>query len=174
MIIGAHSVIYSTDPEADQRFLRDVLRLPAVDGGGGYLILGLPPAEASVHPASKDNLQHELYLLCDNIEAFIAEMRKHSVPPFITAFALVAFSPLKQLRQPVRLFVIGLANGAIVGLISGLGVLRGIFSSRTLLFIVGISIAIGAFFSLLASSETISQKKSDELVRKSDDQSWRA
>jgi hypothetical protein len=81
MIIGAHSVIYSTDPEADQRFLRDVLRLPAVDGGGGYLILGLPPAEASVHPASKDNLQHELYLLCDNIEAFIAEMRKHSVPP---------------------------------------------------------------------------------------------
>jgi hypothetical protein len=43
-----------------------------------------------------------------------------------------------------------------------------------LLFIVGISIAIGAFFSLLASSETISQKKSDELVRKSDDQSWRA
>ena len=52
MIIGAHSVIYSTDPEADHRFLRDVLRLPAVDGGGGYLILGLPPAEASgIHPA---------------------------------------------------------------------------------------------------------------------------
>jgi hypothetical protein len=80
MIIGAHSVIYSTDPEADHRFLRDVLRLPAVDGGGGYLIFGLPPAEASVHPSRKDNLQHELYLLCDNIEAFISEMRKHSVP----------------------------------------------------------------------------------------------
>jgi hypothetical protein len=80
MIIGAHSVIYSSDPEADHRFLRDVLRLPAVDGGGGYLIFGLPPAEASVHPASKDNLQHELYLLCDNIEAFIADMRKYSVP----------------------------------------------------------------------------------------------
>jgi hypothetical protein len=80
MIIGAHSVIYSTDPEADHRFLHDVLRLPAVDGGGGYLIFGLPSAEASVHPSRKDNLQHELYLLCDNIEAFISEMRKHSVP----------------------------------------------------------------------------------------------
>ena len=79
MIIGAHSVIYSTDPEADHRFLRDVLKLPAVDGGGGYLIFGLPSAEASIHPSSKDNLQHELYLLCDSIDAFISEMRKHSV-----------------------------------------------------------------------------------------------
>jgi hypothetical protein len=80
MIIGAHSVIYSTDPEADHRFLRDVLRLPAVDGGGGYLIFGLPSAEASVHPSSTDNLQQELYLLCDNIDMFVSEMRKNSVP----------------------------------------------------------------------------------------------
>src|SRR5262245_10783960 len=80
MIIGAHSVIYSTDPEADHRFLRDVLRLPAVDGGGGYLIFGLPPAEASVHPSSTDNLQQELYLLCDNIDMFVSEMSKNSVP----------------------------------------------------------------------------------------------
>lgn len=79
MIIGAHSVIYSTDHYADHMFLRDVLRLPVVDGGGGYLIFGLPPEEASVHPSRKDNLQQELYLLCDNVEAFIAEMRKHSV-----------------------------------------------------------------------------------------------
>jgi hypothetical protein len=80
MIIGAHSVIYSMDPEADHRVLRDVLQLPTVDGGGGYLIFGLPPAEASVHPAGKDNVQQELYLLCDSIEAFIADMRKHSIP----------------------------------------------------------------------------------------------
>jgi hypothetical protein len=79
MIIGAHSVIYSANPEADQRFLRDVLRLRAVDGGGGYLIFGLPPAEASVHPSSKDTFQPELYLLCDNIEAFISEMRTHTI-----------------------------------------------------------------------------------------------
>ena len=91
----------------------------------------------------------------------------------ITAFALAAFSPLKQLRQPVKLFVIGFINGAIAALISGLGMLGGMITSRSLLFIVVISIVIGAFFSVLASSETISEKKRDELVRKSDDQSWR-
>ena len=91
----------------------------------------------------------------------------------ITAFALAAFSPLKQLRQPVKLFVIGFINGAIAALISGLGMLGGMITSRSLLFIVVISIVIGAFFSLLASSQTISEKKRDELVRKSDDQSWR-
>jgi len=90
--------------------------------------------------------------------------------PCIAAFALVTFSPLRQLRQPVRLFVIGLANGAIAALLAALGMLRGMISSRLLLFIVGVSIVIGAFFSLLASSESISQKKRDELVRKSDDQ----
>jgi hypothetical protein len=91
--------------------------------------------------------------------------------PCITAFALVTFSPLRQLRQPVRLFVIGLANGAIAAFLSVLGMLRGMISSRALLLIVGVSIVIGAFFSLLASSESISQKKRDELVRKTDDQS---
>ena len=28
MIIGAHSIIYSKDPEADRAFLRDILALP--------------------------------------------------------------------------------------------------------------------------------------------------
>lgn len=79
MIIGAHSVIYSSDPPADHGFLRDVLMLPVVDGGGGYLIFGLPPAEASVHPSSSGEVKAELYLLCDNIEAFIAEMQKYRV-----------------------------------------------------------------------------------------------
>jgi hypothetical protein len=78
MIIGAHSVIYSSDPEAGYGFFRDVLGLQTVDAGGGYLIFGLPSAEASVH-AGKGNLQHELFLLCDDIDAFIATMRKHDV-----------------------------------------------------------------------------------------------
>jgi hypothetical protein len=90
--------------------------------------------------------------------------------PLITAFALVTFSPLRQLHQPVRLSVIGLANGAIAAFLSALGMLRGMISSRALLFIIGASIVIGAFFSLLASSESISQKKRDELVRKTEDE----
>jgi hypothetical protein len=51
MIIGAHSIIYSVDPEADRAFFRDVLELPNVDVGHGWLIFGLPPAEVAFHPA---------------------------------------------------------------------------------------------------------------------------
>jgi hypothetical protein len=78
MITGAHSIIYSTHPEADRAFLRDVLGMPSVDAGGGWLIFGLPPSEVAVHPG-EDNDVHELYLLCDNVQAFMAEMNKHNI-----------------------------------------------------------------------------------------------
>lgn len=74
MIIGAHSIIYSTDPAADREFLRDVLRFPNVDVGDGWLIFGLPPGEVAVHP-SKENNVHEFYLMCDDVEAFVAELK---------------------------------------------------------------------------------------------------
>lgn len=78
MITGAHSIIYSTNPEADRAFLRDVLRLTHVDVGDGWLIFGLPPAEIAVHPSQKNDL-HELYLMCDDIKAFAAEMEKNKI-----------------------------------------------------------------------------------------------
>src|SRR6187455_1556339 len=77
-LIGAHSIIYSTNPEADRAFLRDVLELPHVDVGGGWLIFGLPPSEVAVHPADENN-RHELYLMCDDIDAFIAEMTPQGI-----------------------------------------------------------------------------------------------
>jgi hypothetical protein len=78
MITGAHSVIYSTNPEADRAFLRDALELPNVDVGQGWLIFGLPPAEVAVHPADKNDV-HGFYLMCDDIEAFVEEMKKRGV-----------------------------------------------------------------------------------------------
>lgn len=78
MIIGAHSIIYSKDPDADRAFLKDVLKMTNVDVGGGWLIFGLPPAEVAVHPAEENDV-HEFYLMCDNVEAFIAEMKKHNI-----------------------------------------------------------------------------------------------
>jgi hypothetical protein len=73
MIIGAHVVLASVDAEADHKFFRDVLKMPSINAGGGYTIIGLPTAEASIHPTS-GQVQHELYLLCDDIEAFVDEM----------------------------------------------------------------------------------------------------
>jgi hypothetical protein len=78
MLIGAHSIIYSNAPEADRAFLADVLRLPKVDVGGGWLIFGLPPAEVAVHPSNKNGV-HEFYLMCDDIDAFTEEMKTHKI-----------------------------------------------------------------------------------------------
>lgn len=75
MIVGAHSIIYSKNPDADRAFLRDVLKLPHVDVGGGWLVFGLPPAEVAFHPSNQNDV-HEFYLLCDDIEALIATLRK--------------------------------------------------------------------------------------------------
>jgi catechol 2,3-dioxygenase-like lactoylglutathione lyase family enzyme len=78
MITGAHSIIYSTNADADRAFLRDVLGLKGVDVGRGWLIFGLPPSEVAVHPAEA-NGEHELYLLCDDVVVFVAEMQAKGV-----------------------------------------------------------------------------------------------
>jgi hypothetical protein len=78
MINGAHSVIYSKNPEADRAFLRDILKLRHVDVGGGWLIFALPPAEVAVHPSERNDV-HELFLMCDDIDAFIRDMNAHDV-----------------------------------------------------------------------------------------------
>src|SRR5207247_9355902 len=75
MIIGAHSIIYSKSPEADRALLREVFELPHVDVGDGWLIFGLPPAELAVHP-SETNDVHEFYLMSDDIDGCVTEMRK--------------------------------------------------------------------------------------------------
>jgi catechol 2,3-dioxygenase-like lactoylglutathione lyase family enzyme len=88
MIIGAHVLLYSKNADADRAFFRDVLEFPFVDVGGGWLIFRLPPAEAAVHPLEGDFAQqhagHELvgsvlYLMCDNLNEFIAALKAKNV-----------------------------------------------------------------------------------------------
>jgi hypothetical protein len=78
MITGAHSIIYSTNPEADRALLRDIFKLPHVDVGHGWLIFGLPPAEVAVHPSDKNDV-HELYLICDDIKKFVVSMKENNI-----------------------------------------------------------------------------------------------
>ena len=78
MLVGAHSIIYSRDAEADRAFLKDVLGLPSVDVGHGWLIFGLPPSEVAVHPA-EGNDRHELYLMCDDVHATVEELARKGV-----------------------------------------------------------------------------------------------
>jgi catechol 2,3-dioxygenase-like lactoylglutathione lyase family enzyme len=78
MIFGTHVILYSKDAEADRAFLRDILGFASVDAGRGWLIFALPPAEAAVHPAA-ENGRHELYFLCDDLEAEIAALTAKGV-----------------------------------------------------------------------------------------------
>ncbi|MFD2093329.1 VOC family protein [Blastococcus deserti] len=79
MIRGAHVILYSTDAEADRVFLRDLLGLPHVDAGDGWLIMQLPPGEVAVHPAETSGAA-ELYLVCDDVEAAAAELERRGFP----------------------------------------------------------------------------------------------
>jgi catechol 2,3-dioxygenase-like lactoylglutathione lyase family enzyme len=78
VINGAHAIIFSQDAEGLRAFLRDVLGFPSVDAGGGWLIFALPPAELAAHPTEGDP-KHELYLMCDDIEATTAELEAKGV-----------------------------------------------------------------------------------------------
>jgi catechol 2,3-dioxygenase-like lactoylglutathione lyase family enzyme len=78
MITGMHAVVFSPEAEKVRAFFADVLGMPSVDAGGGWLIFALPPAELAVHP-SDGGSRHELYLMCDDIEATLAGLRDKGV-----------------------------------------------------------------------------------------------
>jgi catechol 2,3-dioxygenase-like lactoylglutathione lyase family enzyme len=73
VLVGAHTIVFSKNAEADRAFFADVLGLPSVDAGAGWLIFELPPAELAVHPGDDD--RHELYLMCDDLHATVAELQ---------------------------------------------------------------------------------------------------
>lgn len=88
MIFGAHVLLYSNNPEADRAFFRDVLNLTWVDVGGGWLIFALPPSEIAVHPSDGTFTQAHaghamlgalVYLMCDDLDATIAELKAKKV-----------------------------------------------------------------------------------------------
>jgi hypothetical protein len=87
MVNGVHILVYSTNPDADRAFFRDVLRFASVDAGGGWLIFALPPAEAAFHPVGGDaGQQHAghmlgavVYLMCDDLRATMASLAASNV-----------------------------------------------------------------------------------------------
>jgi predicted enzyme related to lactoylglutathione lyase len=69
-----HAIVFSPQAEKVRAFFADVLGMPSVDAGGGWLIFAVAPAELAVHPADGAG-HHELYLMCDNIDATLAGLR---------------------------------------------------------------------------------------------------
>ena len=78
MIDGVHALLYTADADRLRAFLADVLELPSVDARSGWPIYALPPAELAAHPAERGG-RVELYLMCDDIEATVAELEAKGV-----------------------------------------------------------------------------------------------
>lgn len=98
MITGVHALIYSRKAEAVREFLRDKVGWPSVDAGGGWQIFALPPAEVAVHPGDGETT-HELFLMCDDIEATVAELQVKGVE-FVGAVQSARFGRLATIALP--------------------------------------------------------------------------
>lgn len=88
MITGAHIVLYSSNPEADRAFIRDVLGFHWVDDGGGWLIFALPPSEVAIHPMGSNPLLvyagHQflgatLHLMCNDLPSAMKSLKAKNV-----------------------------------------------------------------------------------------------
>jgi catechol 2,3-dioxygenase-like lactoylglutathione lyase family enzyme len=86
MIIGIHTLFYSSAPEEARAFLREVLGLPHIDVGGGWLIFGAPPGELAIHPTGAESDEEKaplaaagVYLMCSDIQATIRELRAKGI-----------------------------------------------------------------------------------------------
>jgi len=100
VISATHAVLYAEDAERARAFLRDVLGLPCLDAHEGWLIFKLPPAELGVHPADPGRSgAHELYLMCDEIEATVTELRGRGVE-FLAPVTDRGFGLVTRLRVP--------------------------------------------------------------------------
>ena len=76
-VTGVHALLYTREAQALRELLRDVLGWPNVDAHDGWLIFALPPAELGVHPAEEPH--HEISLMCDDVDATVAELRAKGV-----------------------------------------------------------------------------------------------
>jgi predicted enzyme related to lactoylglutathione lyase len=79
MITGVHAVIFTSEPAKVREFFRDVLELPSVDAGDGWLIFALPPAELAAHPIHEGKDHHQLYLMCDDLGATVERLEERGV-----------------------------------------------------------------------------------------------
>jgi len=80
MITGLHAILYSPDAEKVRAFLRDVLGLKSVDAGHGWLIFAAPPAELAAHGIEAgEEPRHELYLMCDDLNKTMEELKAKGV-----------------------------------------------------------------------------------------------
>ena len=105
MITGIHALVYTKQADAVRAFLRDVLGFPSVDAGGGWPIFALPPTEVAVHPSDAPDA-HELYLMCDDLDATVATLSTKGI---------TLATPIREERWG-RVTSIRIAEGSTLGI----------------------------------------------------------
>lgn len=99
LITSVHTIIYASDADAARAFLRDVIGLPFVDAHDGWLIFRQPPSELAIHPEDEPTGRHELYLMCDDIEATMAELAAKGTQ-FTAPVRQTSFGMLTSIQIP--------------------------------------------------------------------------
>lgn len=99
MITGIHALMYAKDADAARRFFRDVLKLPSVDAGEGWLIFALPPAEMGIHPEEDGEERHELHLMCDDVAKTVDKLKARGVE-FTSPITDRGYGLVTSLRVP--------------------------------------------------------------------------
>jgi catechol 2,3-dioxygenase-like lactoylglutathione lyase family enzyme len=79
MITGVHTLVHAEDAAAARAFFADVLGWPNVDAHDGWLIFGTGPSELGVHPTGAGAQHHEISLVCDDLEATVADLTAKGV-----------------------------------------------------------------------------------------------
>ena len=96
LVSGAHVMIFTRDEDADRAFLRDVLEVPCIDGGGGWLIYKLPATEMGVHGGEQNDVHH-LYFMTESLDGAIAQLEAKGVEcgePFTASWGRATSVPL--------------------------------------------------------------------------------
>ena len=96
-------MFYSSKPEELRAFLRDKLRFPFTDVGGGWLIFQLPEADMGCHPTEgaegpPSGTPH-LSFYCDDIHRTVAELKERGVE-FTDTIADQGYGLVTHFRMP--------------------------------------------------------------------------
>ncbi len=103
MITGVHTMFYSSKAEELRSFLRDKLKLPFSDVGGGWLIFDLPEAEMGCHPADANDGSpagtHNISFYCDDIQKTVKELKGRGVK-FVDEVADHGYGLVTHFKMP--------------------------------------------------------------------------
>jgi hypothetical protein len=109
MIRGVHTMFYSSKAEELRAFIRDKLKFPAFDVGGGWLIFNLPEADMGVHPEDPAYEHakagtHSISFYCDDVKKTVAELKGRGVE-FIDDIQDQGYGLVTNFRMPGEVVV---------------------------------------------------------------------